>query len=95
MQDFEIIVEVFHVQNRHQVQPPSFVNFVSLSNLKLFDLQIVQLYIEINKAQPVLEIDVPDVIATSKKIIIDQACLALNKVCCFFLKIRVHCVFRN
>jgi hypothetical protein len=26
------------------------------------------LYIELNKAQPVLEIDVPDVIASSKKV---------------------------
>ena len=42
--------------------------------------KIVDLYVEINKAQPVLEIDVPDVIATSKKRIIDEACASLNKV---------------
>jgi len=42
--------------------------------------QIVDLYVEINKAQPVLEIDVPDVISSSKKRVIDQACAALQKV---------------
>jgi hypothetical protein len=42
--------------------------------------KIVDLYVELNRAQPVLEIDVPDVIATSRKRIIDEACAALNKV---------------
>lgn len=53
---------------------------VSCPSLISFFEKIVDLYVELNRAQPVLEIDVPDVIATSKKRIIDEACAALNKV---------------
>jgi len=39
--------------------------------------QIIDLYIEINKSQPVQEIDVPDAIASGKKRCIDEACSEL------------------
>ena len=39
------------------------------------------LYIELNKAQPVLEIDVPDVIATSKKVSDQLLIVSFNRSC--------------
>lgn len=87
--DFDLIVEVFRVDSRQQVclaydiaglQVSCDICCYWLSSSDLLFEKIVDLYVELNRAQPVLEIDVPDVIATSKKKIIDEACAALNKV---------------
>ena len=78
--DFDIVVEVFRVDTRQQVCLECGICCHQVSFSDSFVEKIVDLYVELNRAQPVLEIDVPDVIATSKKRIIDEACAALNKV---------------
>ena len=40
--------------------------------------ETIELYVDVNKAQPVQEIDVPDAISTLKKRCIDEACLAMR-----------------
>ena len=78
--DFDIVVEVFRVDTRQQVCLECGICCHQVSFSDSFFEKIVDLYVELNRAQPVLEIDVPDVIATSRKRIIDEACAALNKV---------------
>jgi hypothetical protein len=78
--DFDIVVEVFRVDTRQQVCLECGIYCCQVSFSDSFFEKIVDLYVELNRAQPVLEIDVPDVIATSRKRIIDEACAALNKV---------------
>ena len=90
--DFEIMVEVYSVTTRKQIVDLYIEVGRSRSRSSTLILSInthththththtlTHSLTQINKSQPVLEIDVPDVIATSKKRLIDQACAALHQ----------------
>lgn len=53
--------------------------------------QIIQLYVDVNKAQPVQEIDVPDAISTRKKRCIDEACAALKDKYSLCFSTKLNC----